>query len=193
MRIVDLKKDEMILVQMAEVLYEGFRGSGSEGLESLEKCRKGVDDIVERNPINRLAVEEGGEVLGFTSGSELYKGYTWELELLVVRPDVQLRGIGAGLLRDFEENVFVRGGSVVFLGTDDENSRTSLGGKELYPDALQNLIEIKDVGGHPFQFYQKMGYEIVGLLPDANGFGKPDIFMAKRLFANKGDHGKETS
>jgi hypothetical protein len=31
------------------------------------------------------------------------------------------------------------------------------------------------------EFYQKLGYVIVGVIPDANGFGKPDIFMAKRL------------
>ena len=30
-------------------------------------------------------------------------------------------------------------------------------------------------------FYQKLGYEIVGLIPDANGPGKPDIMMARRL------------
>jgi len=26
-----------------------------------------------------------------------------------------------------------------------------------------------------------MGFEIIGVLPDADGFGKPDIFMAKRI------------
>jgi aminoglycoside 6'-N-acetyltransferase I len=40
---------------------------------------------------------------------------------------------------------------------------------------------ISDVGGHPFAFYQKLGYEVVGVIPDANGFGKPDILMAKRI------------
>lgn len=34
---------------------------------------------------------------------------------------------------------------------------------------------------HPYEFYQKLGYSIVGVLPDANGFEKPDIFMAKRV------------
>ena len=35
--------------------------------------------------------------------------------------------------------------------------------------------------GHPFAFYQRLGYEVVGLLPDVNGPGRPDILMAKRL------------
>jgi aminoglycoside 6'-N-acetyltransferase I len=34
---------------------------------------------------------------------------------------------------------------------------------------------------HPYEFYQKLGYVIVGVIPDANGPGKPDILMAKSL------------
>jgi hypothetical protein len=36
-------------------------------------------------------------------------------------------------------------------------------------------------GRHPNEFYQKLGYEIVGVIPDANGLGKHDILMAKSL------------
>jgi hypothetical protein len=34
---------------------------------------------------------------------------------------------------------------------------------------------------YPYEFYQKQGYVIVGAIPDVNGFGKPDILMAKRV------------
>jgi len=37
------------------------------------------------------------------------------------------------------------------------------------------------VKGHPFEFYQKQGYVITGVVPDANGVGKPDILMSKRV------------
>jgi hypothetical protein len=46
---------------------------------------------------------------------------------------------------------------------------------------LAAAAQIQNLGHHPFEFYRKVGFTIVGLLPDANGFGKPDIFMAKRI------------
>jgi aminoglycoside 6'-N-acetyltransferase I len=35
--------------------------------------------------------------------------------------------------------------------------------------------------GHALTFYRRHGYGIVGVLPDVNGAGRPDILMAKRL------------
>ena len=34
---------------------------------------------------------------------------------------------------------------------------------------------------HPYEFYQKQGFVIIGVMPDANGLGKPDILMAKSV------------
>ena len=31
----------------------------------------------------------------------------------------------------------------------------------------------------PYEFYQKLGFVVVGVLPDATGPGKPGIFLAK--------------
>jgi aminoglycoside 6'-N-acetyltransferase I len=42
-------------------------------------------------------------------------------------------------------------------------------------------VKYKRLVVHPYEFYKKVGFTIVGVLPDANGFGKPDIFMAKRV------------
>jgi hypothetical protein len=59
---------------------------------------------------------------------------------------------------------------------------TTLGGADLWSggllEALQNIRNLKN---HPYTFYEKLGYVITGVLPDANGAGKPDIFMGKRL------------
>ena len=52
---------------------------------------------------------------------------------------------------------------------------------DIYPDVLGSLQRIRNVRDHPFPFYQKLGFVVVGAIPDANGFGKPDILMAKRV------------
>ena len=74
-----------------------------------------------------------------------------------------------------------RGAITMFLGTDDETDRTSLSGLDLYQDTFRQLKEIKNLRGHPFEFYEKCGYKITGVLPDANGPGRPDIWMTKRI------------
>ncbi len=69
----------------------------------------------------------------------------------------------------------------MFLGSDELRGETTLAGVDLYPDPLARLQAIRNPGGHPYEFYQKLGYVIVGIVLDANGFGKPDIYMAKRI------------
>ena len=58
---------------------------------------------------------------------------------------------------------------------------TSLSGVDLYDGLLDRLKNIQDRKGHPYQFYQKVGFQLVGVIPDANGLGKPDILLAKRV------------
>ena len=74
-----------------------------------------------------------------------------------------------------------QGGSTIWLGTDDEDNMTTVSGKDLYPNVLEHAMNIKNIKGHPYEFYQKMGYVIVGVLPDADGPGKPDILMSKHI------------
>ena len=50
----------------------------------------------------------------------------------------------------------------------------------LIGNVLEHLARIENLRGHPYEFYQRLGFSIVGAMPDANGFGKPDIYMAKR-------------
>ena len=106
---------------------------------------------------------------------------SWEVHPLAVHPDHQRRGVGRALLADLEALVRERGGLTLFLGADDEAARTSLGGADLYPEPLAALAALTDRGGHPFRFYQRCGFSLVGVVPDANGRGKPDILMAKRV------------
>ncbi len=131
--------------------------------------------------VSRVALDDGGMVAGWIGGLSTYDGHVWELHPLVVRRNRRLQGIGRALVADFEACVRERRGSTIYLGTDDENGRTSIGGRDVYPDPLRAAANIVSTAQHPLEFYRKLGFVVVGLLPDANGFGKPDIFMAKRV------------
>jgi aminoglycoside 6'-N-acetyltransferase I len=70
-----------------------------------------------------------------------------------------------------------RSGYTLWLGTDDEIGMPTLTGVDLYPNVLEHLADIKNVGGHPYEFYQKLGFSIIGAMPDGNGPGKPNIYI----------------
>jgi aminoglycoside 6'-N-acetyltransferase I len=94
---------------------------------------------------------------------------------------MQRQGIGRLLVEDFERQASDAGVHTIYLGADDEDNRTTLAGKDLYPNVWDHVTNIRNLKDHPFEFYKKCGFHIVGVLPDANGPGKPDIFLAKRV------------
>lgn len=182
MQIIDLTAENEALVrQAAELLVEGFREYWPDAWPDLTSARLEVQASFGDDRLSRVAVDEHGRLLGWIGGIRQYDGHVWELHPLVVRPDSRGQGVGRALVNDLEEQVRQRGGLTLWLGTDDEASMTTLGGKDLYPDVLEQLAGIKNLKGHPYEFYLKVGFVLVGVLPDANGPGKPDIYMAKRV------------
>jgi len=179
LKIVDVNAHA--IKQIAELLVDGFRDTGSASWRTMEEAMAEVRESLQPGRISRMAVDEQGDVVGWIAGIEAYNGNVWELHPLVVRRDRQRQGLGRRLVEDFERQVAKRGGHTVLLGTDDENSRTTLGEIDLYPDVLDKLRAIQNREQHPFEFYLRVGYHVVGVIPDANGFGKPDILMAKRV------------
>ncbi|GAB4307794.1 MAG: aminoglycoside N-acetyltransferase AAC(6')-Ii [Candidatus Bipolaricaulota bacterium] len=183
MTIVDLRGgDERVIHQAAELLVRCFAHIPS-GWHTLEEGLAEVRESLALGRVSRVALDENGDVLGWIGAIPMYQGHVWELHPLVVRPDRQRQGIGRALVADLERLAHERGVDTIFIGTDDEDGRTNLSGVDLYPDVLSWAARIEDVGGHPFAFYRKCGFVVVGLIPDANGFGKPDILMAKRVTA----------
>ena len=91
------------------------------------------------------------------------------------------RGIGRALVADLEARAGARGGLTLLVGTDDETGQTSLSGVDLYDDLPRRLATVRNLRCHPYGFYRRLGFTIVGVVPDANGPGKPDILMAKRI------------
>jgi hypothetical protein len=59
--------------------------------------------------------------------------------------------------------------------------KASISGIDLFPQVCEHLAHIRNPEHHPHELCQKQGYVIVGVIPDANGLGKPDILMAKSV------------
>jgi len=159
---------------MCDVLYYKKRDAEAEVRRMLSKKRIALAAIVS-NPNEPLSVA------GIIGAIPQYGLTGWELHPLAVHKKYQRRGIGKLLIKALENEVEQRGGIMIYLGSDDETGTTSLYGADLYDDTYGKLANIQNIGGHPFTFYEKVGYKIVGVFPDANGIGKPDIWMAKRI------------
>ena len=175
-----LPDDEMRVNATAAVLVEAFH-DWTDTYSTLGEALDEVHESFEEGRVSRVALDAGGAVVGWIGGIREYDGHAWELHPLAVRPDWQRRGVGRALVADLEAIVRERGGTTVYLGTDDEDDRTSLAGIDLYPNVWEHIARIENHGNHPFAFYQRCGYAITGVIPDANGPGKPDILMAKRV------------
>lgn len=172
--------DAALQEQAAELLVEGFRDMWPDAWPDMQSARQEVAQALAPGKIMLAAVEDGS-VAGWVGGIETYEGTVWELHPLVVRAAMRGRGIGRSLVQALEQELAARGALTLWLGTDDETGQTSLYGVDLYPDPLSHLQAIKNLAGHPFTFYRHLGFAVAGVVPDANGFGKPDILMAKRV------------
>lgn len=182
MNIISLtRENESLVQQVAQLLVEAFREHWPDAWPTLKEAMEEVHEMLQMERICRVAVDEPGNVLGIIGGIPQYDGHVWELHPLAVQPSLQGQGIGRALVQDFEEQVRLRGGLTITLGTDDEDNMTSLSGVDLYENLWEKMRDIRNLKNHPYEFYQKMGYFITGVMPDANGIGKPDILMSKRV------------
>lgn len=166
--------------QAAEALVAGFVPKAPDAWPDLASARREVHEALADGKICLVAKDDDGLVQGWIGGHHSY-ARVWELHPLVVHPRAHKRGIGRKLVAAFEQEVKQRGGLTVLLGSDDESELTTLSGIDLYQDTWSHVTKIQNLRGHLYEFYQKCGYTIVGVVPDANGYGKPDILMAKRL------------
>ncbi len=165
------------MADAAKLLIEAFPHSYSDcANEEVEKC-------FEDNRIAFMAIEDD-KLIGFAGAIPQYGVTGWELHPLVVKRAYRHNGIGSMLVAALEREVAKRGGITIYLGSDDESGSTSLSNTDLYQDTFRKIESIENLAHHPFEFYSKIGYKIVGVIPDANGIGKPDIWMAKRIVNN---------
>jgi len=163
----------------AELLVEGFADHWPDAWPDIASARREVAECLSPGRICRAAFDRDGRLLGWVGAISGYGGNVWELHPLVVDPARQGRGIGRRLVADLVAEVRGRGGLTLWAGSDDEDGMTSLSGVDLYDDPMKRIASIRNLKRHPYEFYRKVGFVIVGVVPDANGRGRPDILLAR--------------
>ncbi|EME8080826.1 aminoglycoside N-acetyltransferase AAC(6')-Ii [Enterococcus faecium] len=139
-----------------------------------------VEEMMNPERIAVVAVDQD-ELVGFIGAIPQYGITGWELHPLVVESSRRKNQIGTRLVNYLEKEVASRGGITIYLGTDDLDHRTTLSQTDLYEHTFDKVASIQNLREHPYEFYEKLGYKIVGVLPNANGWDKPDIWMAKTI------------
>jgi aminoglycoside 6'-N-acetyltransferase I len=178
--IIDLAADTRLIDPTARLLLDTFRHR-TEDWQDLDSARQEVVESMASDRVSRVLLDDAGAVLGWIGGIPSYGGRVWELHPLAVRESHRGQGIGRALVDDLERCAASRGVLTLWVGSDDEHGDTTLGGSDLYPDIQGAIQRIRNLNHHPFEFYLRIGFRIAGVLPDANGPGKPDIFLAKRV------------
>jgi aminoglycoside 6'-N-acetyltransferase I len=179
--IVDLRSDAGGLIdQVATLLLDVFRNR-TDDWQDIESARQEVLASLAPDRISRVLIDDSGIARGWIGGIPMYGGRVWEIHPLVVSGSHRRQGIGRALIEDLERLVALRGALTLWAGSDDEHHQTTLSGTDLYPDIQGKIRDIANLDHHPYEFYLRLGFRIAGVLPDANGRGKPDIFLARRV------------
>lgn len=173
--------DQSLINTIARLLVDGFAAKWPDAYADYAAALTEVHESLDDGRLSLVLLDDDEQAIGWVAAESQYGGHAWELHLLVVDSAWQGQGLGRMLVTAVEEAARARGATTLWVASDDETGLTSLHNTDLYPDPLAHLSRLHDRGGHPFGFYQRLGFVLVGVLPDANGPGKPDIFLAKRL------------
>jgi aminoglycoside 6'-N-acetyltransferase I len=162
----------------ARILREAIRGPSYKQPGEAEAEAARFFDNPDRFAIAAL---EGADLIGWVGGVRDYPT-SLQLHPLVVDPPRHRQGIGRLLVAALEAQAVAEGYLAMHLGSDDEFGGTNLFEIDAFPDPLAKLATIAPSSqGHAFFFYRKLGFIPVGIIPDANGFGRPDLLLSKRL------------
>jgi aminoglycoside 6'-N-acetyltransferase I len=164
---------------VAHILVEGF----ADRSPAWPTLATGISEVISYSTdiqISLVAIIDG-TIVGWISATPQYQQFGWELHPLVVAPSQQKRGVGTALVENLCVALHERGGTVLYAWSDDECLSTSLGGKDLMPDPLHHLSQFCASSQHAGGFYLKLQFALCGVLPDANGYGKPDVLFARRI------------
>ena len=167
--------------QAAKLLHAAFSPLGV--WTTLTEARQEVVESLSADRVSRVALDVEGAVIGWIGAIREYDGLVWQLHPIVVHAAQRRHGVGRALVMDLEAILTARGGLTLWAGSDDLAGETTLGGVDLYSALPDAFSVVRSWGNHPLPFYRRLGFHVIGVMPDANGPGRPDVFLAKRLGA----------
>ncbi|MEX1215985.1 AAC(6')-Ia family aminoglycoside 6'-N-acetyltransferase [Saccharospirillum sp.] len=177
---IDLSEKPALHDAAARLLMDAFLAKGNTAWPTLERARQTLDECTGA-PNLCLGLLSNGTLTGWGGLRPMYDK-TWELHPLVVAPAQQGQGVGSALMQALEQRAKALGLIGIVLGSDDELFETSLSQVNITgSNALVEMQRLTNLKRHPFEFYQRCGYSVVGMVPNANGKNKPDILMWKDL------------
>jgi len=178
--ICNISESEKIKEQAVKILLETFSEANmwpdlneKEALDTVNECITG-ENIA-------LGIKINDKLIGWIGLRPMYEK-TWELHPLAIKPEFQGKNYGKVLLLELEKIAQEKGIIGIVAGSDDDANKTSLSEKELTGEnILDEIKNIKNYKNHPFEFYKKCGYSIIGVIPNASGPRKPDIWLWKDI------------
>jgi aminoglycoside 6'-N-acetyltransferase I len=143
---------------------------------------------VARTPdaLSFVALNLAGEVCGLVGAAPLRSSSVLRVYPLVVDPPFQRRGVGRTLVRALESAALSSGMTTLMMTLEDEAGLTSLAGRSLFPDPLAPMTRFVPPASHPSAFLKRLGFALTGVIPEAAGPGRPELWFVKALGADAG-------
>lgn len=181
-QMLDLRcEDSALIEQLAYMAHAAFQAHAPGWLPTIQDAKAEVFESLESKKISRVLIDERRQPLGWIGAIPQSGGRIWEIHPLAVAPAAQGRGYGRALVTDIEQLARAAGTLTLVVGTSDATNATTLSGMDLYADPASAIAGIRALRNHPYTFYERLGFKIVGIIPDADGVGKPGIMLAKRI------------
>jgi aminoglycoside 6'-N-acetyltransferase I len=178
-----INESDEIIKQAADILYGTFYDIGKLWLRNLKEALDEVYECIGENNIC-VGIKVGNKLIGWAGLRPMYKE-TWELHPMVIQKEYQKKGYGNILIKELEKIAINNGIIGIVAGSDDETNSTSLSDKTITGENIfEEIKNIKNYKNHPYEFYEKCGYKIIGIIPNANGPQKPDIWLWKDIRKN---------
>lgn len=166
---------------LTQLTFEAFQEHAPAWLPTSADARRQVTKALASDRHCFVLFDPADQAAGWIGAIPIHHGRMWEIHPLCVAVGAQGRGYGRMLVSHVEVRARHAGVLGLIAGTSDSTNATSLYGIDLYQNPLEALINIRSKRRHPYQFWLKAGFTIVGVMPDADGLGMPAITLAKRV------------